>query len=139
VGSEAIGVADLGKILRELGEGCGPSIMLLFGDDFRVREASKAILNVLAPDSNKTANAERYDGRTCAWDQVEAALMTPSLFAATHTVVVNDAPYFAPPQRKQNLLEKALEMCSEGHNGARRKSRPRRADWLETTEWTLRT
>jgi len=109
---------DLGKILRDLNEGHGPSIFLLFGDAFRVREASRAILNVLTPDSSKAVNAERYDGRTSAWDEVEAALMTPSLFAATHTVVVDDAPYFAPTQRKASLLEKALGLWSEGQTEA---------------------
>ena len=91
---------DLGIILRDLRDGSGPSIMLLFGDDFRVREASKAILEVITPDSSQNVSVDRYDGRSCSWDEVEVALMTPSLFASTHTVVVDDAPYFAPAQRK---------------------------------------
>jgi len=89
----------------------------LFGDDFRVREASKAIRKILTPDADLSVNAERYDGGSCSWDEVEAALMTPSLFATTHTVLVDDAPYFSPTQRKGSLLEKALTLWTEGQRG----------------------
>lgn len=105
---------DLAGILRELRDGNGPPIILLFGDDFRVRAASKAILEIITPDSDQNVNVERYDGRSCSWDEVEAALMTPSLFATCHTVVVDDAPYFAPAQRKGSLLEKALTLWADG-------------------------
>lgn len=108
---------DLGGILRDLRNGTGPSILLLFGDDFRVREASKAIHEILTPDSDQSINADRYDGRSCSWDEIEAALMTPSLFAATHTVLVDGAPYFSPAQRKASLLEKALTLWTEGQRG----------------------
>jgi DNA polymerase-3 subunit delta len=107
---------DLNKILRGLREEHGPSVLLLFGDDFRVREASRAILNLVTPGANKGLNVERYEGRSCVWDEIEAALMTPSLFASTHAVVVDDAPYFVPPQRKGDLLEKALALWAEGQH-----------------------
>lgn len=109
---------DPGKLVRDLSQGRGPSILLLFGDDFRVREASRAILDIVAPDAEKTLNADRYDGRSHGWDEIEAALMTPSLFAAKHAVVVDDAPYFAPAQRKGGALEKALALWTAGQKDA---------------------
>lgn len=91
---------DLETLLKGLREGEGPAIILLHGDEFRVRGASRAILNLIAPDSDRALGTSTFDGRATTWDEVEAALMTPSLFVSACTVVVENVPWFAPAERK---------------------------------------
>lgn len=91
---------DLETLLKGLREGEGPAIILLHGDEFRVRGASRAVLNLLAPDSDRALGTSTFDGRAAAWDEVEAALMTPSLFVSACTVVVENVAWFAPAERK---------------------------------------
>lgn len=91
---------DLEALLRTLRDGKGPAIMLLHGDEYRVRGASRAILEHLAPGSDTSLAVSRFDARAASWDEIEAALMTPSLFAPACTVVAEYVPWFAPPERK---------------------------------------
>ena len=96
---------DLEALLGGLREGKGPAIVLLHGDEFRVRGASRAILKLVAPDSDQGLGVSTFDGRAASWDEVEAALMTPSLFVSACTVVVENVPWFAPPERKAEPAE----------------------------------
>ena len=96
---------DLETLLGGLREGKGPAIVLLHGDEFRVRGASRAILKLVAPDSDQGLGVSTFDGRAASWDEVEAALMTPSLFVSACTVVVENVPWFAPPERKAEPAE----------------------------------
>ena len=96
---------DLEALLGGLREGKGPAIVLLHGDEFRVRGASRAILKLVAPDSDQGLGVSTFDGRAASWDEVEAALMTPSLFVSDCTVVVENVPWFAPPERKAEPAE----------------------------------
>ena len=96
---------DLETLLGGLREGKGPAILLLHGDEFRVRGASRAILKLVAPDSDQGLGISTFDGRAASWDEVEAALMTPSLFVSACTVVVENVPWFAPPERKAEPAE----------------------------------
>lgn len=96
---------DLESLLGGLREGKGPAIVLLHGDEFRVRGASRAILKLVAPDSDQGLGISTFDGRSVSWDEVEAALMTPSLFVSACTVVVENVPWFAPPERKAEPAE----------------------------------
>ena len=105
---------DLEKLLEGLREGKGPSIILLHGDEFRVRGARRAVLDLIAPDSGRALGTSTFDGRTASWDEVEAALMTPSLFSPACTVVVEHVPWFAPAERKVDLLDKCLGLWEEG-------------------------
>ena len=105
---------DLETLLKGLREGGGPAIMLLHGDEFRVRGASRAILNLIAPDSDRALGTSAFDGRSAPWDEIEARLMTPSLFVSACTVVVENVPWFAPAERKVDLLDKSLNLWEEG-------------------------
>ena len=105
---------DLETLLKGLREGQGPAVILLHGDEFRVRGASRAILNLVTPDSDRALAISTFDGRAASWDEVEAALMTPSLFVSACTVVVEYVPWFAPAERKVDLLDKSLTLWEEG-------------------------
>ena len=105
---------DLETLLKGLREGQGPAVILLHGDEFRVRGASRAILNLVTPDSDRALAISTFDGRSASWDEVEAALMTPSLFVSACTVVVEYVPWFAPAERKVDLLDKSLTLWEEG-------------------------
>ena len=105
---------DLETLLKALREGGGPAIMLLHGDEFRVRGASRAILNLIAPDADRALGTSVFDGRSAPWDEIEASLMTPSLFVSACTVVVENVPWFAPAERKVDLLDKSLNLWEEG-------------------------
>lgn len=105
---------DLETLLKGLREGVGPAIMLLHGDEFRVRGASRAILNLIVPDSDRALGTSAFDGRSASWDEIEASLMTPSLFVSACTVVVENVPWFAPAERKVDLLDKSLNLWEEG-------------------------
>ncbi len=91
---------DIEALLQALGQGEGPAIMLLHGDEYRVRGASRAILEHLAPGSGASLAVSRFDARAVPWGEIETALMTPSLFAPACTVVAEYVPWFAPPERK---------------------------------------
>ena len=101
-------------LLESLREGKGPSIILLHGDEYRVRSTSRTVLEIVAPDSDRGLGTSRFDARTAPWAEIEAALLTPSLFAPTCTVVVESVPWFAPAERKTDLLEKSLGLWEEG-------------------------
>lgn len=105
---------DLETLLAGLREGKGPAIILLHGDEFRVRGASRAVLNLVAPDSDRALSTSTFDGRAAPWDEVEAALMTPSLFTPACAVVVENVPWFAAAERKVDLLDKCLGLWEEG-------------------------
>ncbi len=105
---------DLEALLKGLREGDGPAIILLHGDEFRVRGASRAILDLIAADADRALGTSIFDGRSRSWGEVEAALMTPSLFAPACTVVVENVPWFAPAERKVDLLDKSLSLWEEG-------------------------
>ena len=107
---------DLETLLAGLREGKGPAIMLLHGDEFRVRGASRAVLNLVAPDPDRALGTSTFDGRTASWDEIEAALLTPSLFSPACTVVVEYVPWFAPAERKVDLLDKCLSLWEEGRH-----------------------
>lgn len=96
---------DLETLLGGMREGKGPAIVLLHGDEFRVRGASRAILKLVAPDSDQGLGISTFDGRAASWDEVEGTLMTPSLFVSACTVVVENVPWFAPPERKAEPAE----------------------------------
>lgn len=96
---------DLEALLQAFRDGKGPTIMLLHGDEYRVRGASRAILEHLAPGSGTSLAVSRFDARAASWDDIEAALMTPSLFAPACTVVAESVPWFAPPERRGDAGE----------------------------------
>lgn len=133
---------DLETLLGGLREGNGPAVMLLHGDEFRVRRASRAILGLVAPESDRGLSTSTFDGRSASWDEVEAALMTPSLFVSACTVVVENVPWFAPAERKVDLLDKCLSLWEEGQrdDGARafmallRSEGWTREQWLEAAD-----
>ena len=101
-------------ILTEIRSGKAPTLLLLHGDDFRVQTATKAILDQLVPPENRSFNLEPFNGQSAPWEQIEAALMTPPLFAGTKVVLIENAPYFLSGEHKGELREKSLQLWSEG-------------------------
>ena len=87
----------LREILSGLPEGKAPSLIVLHGDDFRVHDATKKILNYLIPPEQRSLNIERFDGRTTPWEEVEAVLRIPPLFPGKKAVLIENAPYFPLP------------------------------------------
>lgn len=133
---------DLKALLKSLREGGGPAIVLLHGDEYRVREASRAILNLVAADTDRALGTSTFDGRSTSWDEIEATLMTPSLFVLACTVVVENVPWFTPAERKVDLLDKSLSLWEEGQRDESgrafmallRSEGWTRAQWLEAGE-----
>jgi len=105
---------ELELLLKGLDVRRGPAIILLHGDEFRVRGASRAILDKVSPGAESALGISTFDGRTSPWDEIEAALLTPSLFSPACTVVVEHAPWFAPAERKVDLLGKCLNLWEDG-------------------------
>jgi len=110
--------ADLESILANIRKGKPPSLLLVHGDDYQVRAAIQALLDLLVPPESRAFNLERFDGRAASWDQIEASLMTPPFLSGTKTVWVEDAPYFASAENKGEMGEKVLLLWSEGKKDA---------------------
>jgi DNA polymerase-3 subunit delta len=104
---------NLESILADIRKGESPALLLLHGDDFQVRAATQAIVDLLVPAENRDFNLERFDGRTVPWDQIEASLMTPPFLSGTKTVWIENAPYFASAENKGEMAEKILRLWSE--------------------------
>lgn len=102
------------NLLVRLRQGGGPSCLLIHGDDFQVHEAIKSILDLVAPVEQRSLAVERFDARTTRWVEIEASLMTPPLFAAKKTVLLEDVPYFLPRGHKADLRERAVQLWREG-------------------------
>jgi DNA polymerase III subunit delta len=105
---------DLKTILTDLSAGQGPQILLVFGDDLRVAESRSAILDRLVPADQRGFNFERFDGRSAAWEQIEASLMTPPFFPGKKLLWVDGAPYFYAREQSGELGEKALDLWRDG-------------------------
>jgi len=105
---------DLTAAIAAIKDGKGPPLLLLFGDDFQVQEAGKAILDLLVPEDQRGFNFERFDGRSTPWDQVELSLMTPPFFPGKKMVWVENAPYFFSREQKGELSEQVLQLWNEG-------------------------
>jgi len=106
--------ATLESVLAEVRKGKPPSMLLLHGDDFRVRAAMQSLLDLLVPPESRAFNLERFDGRSASWDEIEASLRTPPFLSGTKTVWVEDAPYFASTENKEEVSEKLLRLWGEG-------------------------
>ena len=105
---------NLESLLADIRQKKGPALFLLHGDDFQVHAAAQALLDALVPAENRSFNLERFDGRSASWDQIEAALMTPPFFPGAKLVWVENAPYFASPESKDEIGEKTLKLLGEG-------------------------
>ena len=128
-----LAMKNLGALLAEIRQGKGPSVLLLHGDGFQVRQASKTLLDLLVPEAERAFNLERFDGRSTPWHQIEVALMTPPFFPGRKTVFVEDVPYFLSREHKGELGEKILQLWREG-----RKEEASRLflDLLRSEGWT---
>ncbi|HET8563961.1 MAG TPA: hypothetical protein VFM35_08835, partial [Candidatus Binatia bacterium] len=105
---------DLNIVVSNIQSAKGPSLLLLFGDDFQVQLARNRILETLVPTSHREFNLERFDGRLTPWHQIEAALMTPPFFPGKKAVWVENAPYFLSREQKSELSEKVLQLWQDG-------------------------
>ena len=102
------------SIVADIRKGTPHPLLLLHGDDFKVRSGAQALLDALVPEENRAFNLERYDGRAASWDQVESALLTAPFFPGVKTVWVENAPYFASAENKSEMGEKIVRLWSEG-------------------------
>jgi len=105
---------DLTAAVAAIKDAKGPPLLLLFGDDFQVQEAGKAIVDLLIPQDQRGFNFERFDGRSTLWDQIEASLMTPPFFPSKKVIWVENAPYFFSRDQKGELGEQVLQLWNEG-------------------------
>jgi DNA polymerase III subunit delta len=101
-------------LIGDIKAGKGPRLLLLFGDDLQVEEACKNVLDAAVPEDQRGFNLERFDGRTVAWDRIEAALMTPPFFPGTKLVWIENATYFISRDQKGEVGEKILQLWGEG-------------------------
>ena len=106
---------DLDIVVSDIQSAKGPSLLLLFGDDFQVQMARNRILDSLVPPSHREFNLERFDGRSTSWHQIEAALMTPPFFPGKKAVWVENAPYFLSREQKGELSVKVLQLWQDGN------------------------
>lgn len=104
---------DLKTLLAEIRGGRPYPLVLLYGDDFRVDQATKAILDRLLPARDRALSIERFDGSSAGWDEIEGALRTPPLFADRKVVLVEKAPYFLPREQREELSD-VLELWRAG-------------------------
>ena len=102
------------SILADIRKGAAHPLLLLHGDDFKVRSGAQALVDALVPEENRAFNLERFDGRSASWDQIEAALMTAPFFPGIKAVWVESAPYFASAENKGEIGEKILGLWSDG-------------------------
>lgn len=105
---------DLPTILKDIKNGKGPQLLLLFGDDLQVQETCRQVVDLLLPADQRGLNFERFDGRTVSWDQLEGSLMTPPFFPGKKVLWVENAPYFFSREQKGELGEKTLDLWREG-------------------------
>ncbi len=106
---------DLTSILAAIKDGKGPGLLLVSGDDLQVKEAARAILDLLVPGDQRGFNFEPFDGRATPWDRIEAALMTPPFFPGKKLVWVENAPYFFSREQQTELGAKVLQLWTEGN------------------------
>lgn len=106
--------ADLARFIAELERGNAPRLLLIFGDDLQVQEASKSVLDLVVPVAQRDFNLERFDGRSATWEQIEASLMTPPFLPGKKLLWVENAPYFFSREQKGELGEKILELWRDG-------------------------
>ena len=102
------------SILTDIRKGVAHPLLLLHGDDFKVRSGAQALVDALVPEENRAFNLERFDGRSASWDQIEAALMTAPFFPGIKAVWVESAPYFASAENKGEIGERILGLWSDG-------------------------
>ncbi len=105
---------ELRSVIGEIKDGTGARCLLLFGDDLRVEETSKTIINLLISEEQRGFNLERFDGRVAPWERVQAALMTPPFFPGTKVVWIENAPYFISGEHKGDLGERILRLWGDG-------------------------
>ena len=125
--------SDLDSLLDHLRQGKNPSAVLIFGDDFQVHMAGKAVLEQLVPLENRDLLLERFDGRVASWEEIEGALMTPPLFPGTKTVFVENVPYFLARERKAEVGERVLQLW---HGGKQEEAARLLLDLLILEGWT---
>jgi DNA polymerase-3 subunit delta len=105
---------NLDDILYDLSKGRGPSWLLLYGDDYEVREARKALVDRLVPENLRGFNLERFDGRYVPWDQIQGSLMTPPFLPGKKVVWVENASYFIAREQKGESGQRVLQLWTEG-------------------------
>jgi DNA polymerase-3 subunit delta len=105
---------DLQSFSTGLKSGKAPRLLLLFGDDLQVQETAKAVLELIVPADQRDFNFERFDGRSAAWEEIEASLMTPPFLPGKKLLWVDNAPYFFSREQKGELGEKILELWRDG-------------------------
>ena len=105
---------DLAAVVGDIKSGKGPQLLLVFGDDLRVQEACKTVVDLLVPEAHKSFNLERFDGRTVSWDTLQASLVTPPFFSGRKVLWVENAPYFFSREQKGELGERVLQLWSDG-------------------------
>lgn len=105
---------DWENVVGDIKNGSGPQLLLLFGDDLQVQGACKTVLDHLVPEKERGFNLERFDGRSAAWDQIEASLNTPPFFPGKKVVWVENVPYFISREQRSELGEKIRHAWSEG-------------------------
>ena len=91
------------NFLNDVGNGSGPALVLLFGDDLQVQSACKSLIDIVVPPDQREFNLERFDGRSAAWDQIESSLLTPPFLPGKKLVWVENAPYFLSRENKSEL------------------------------------
>jgi len=105
---------DLNSVISGIKNGTESRLLLLFGDDLRVQETAKTIVNALVAEEQRGFNLERFDGRVVPWERVHASLMTPPFFPGTKVVWIENAPYFISREQKGELGEKVLQLWVDG-------------------------
>ena len=124
---------DLAAVIADIKTGKGPQLLLVFGDDLQVQEACKTVVELLVPETHKSFNLERFDGRTVSWDLLEASLLTPPFFPGKKVLWIENAPYFFSREQKGELGERALQLWSEGK---KEEAREALLDMLVAEGWT---
>jgi DNA polymerase-3 subunit delta len=109
---------DLRTAIDDIGKAQGPALLLLFGDDFRVQEFCHTLIDLIVPKEQRCFNLERFDGRSVAWDRIEASLATPPFLPGRKVVWVENAPFFLSREQRSELADRVLQLWIEGKKEA---------------------
>ncbi|MFH0822684.1 MAG: hypothetical protein V2B18_08015 [Pseudomonadota bacterium] len=95
--------------LRE-GEAQNPALILIYGDDFLVRENLRDLLDRLLPAELRDTNLTVLDGNNPDIAKLSSAIYTSSLFGGPRVVLVEDTHLFMGKTDKKKTADKVLSL-----------------------------
>jgi len=90
------------------------SSYLLSGDEFLIKQATAALVEVLVPEASRSLNLVQLDGAEADAERVAQELATMPMFGGRKVVVVHDSTLLAGKANARDQLERAAAQAAEG-------------------------